>query len=166
MNHVSPAQLQQFLVDSADDAVAAHVQSCTECAELLATIAADDDTLVDALRLNGEELAWATSLDLTQPVLSQLDRWYQHSHLQVVVLSILLGGSMMEAGQRVFRFLFAPQGTVGFTINLSEWVLTLLVDFVRSVNAWNMIATLSLLLLLVGFTWISYRMKEEDHPYA
>lgn len=80
MTHVRIDLMQRFLADEADlmerDAIAEHLTQCDECAALLSQLAADDDSLAEALRLDPAEAEWVASMDLTGHVMARISPWY------------------------------------------------------------------------------------------
>ena len=169
MQHVQPELMQRFLADEADlmerETVTEHLAHCEECAALLVQMAAEDDSLSMALRLDEDEIAWAAAVDVTQPVLQKLRPWYREPVALAVISGILLFAAyMLSQTSLLLGGALQIDGPVGLTVKAVPALWRMLVY----IGQGGLLITLLPVLALATVIWLlrSRLMKKEEKTNA
>lgn len=171
--HIQPDLMQRFLADEADlmerEAVTAHLARCEECSALLVEMTAEDDSLSLALSLDEAELAWADSVDLTQPVLRKLRPWYLEPALLGIALPLVLfAGFMLSLASRLISWTFGGgDGPIGLTVGAMRELIPALWKLNLYLGQGGLLRSLWPVVLLAGAVWLwRVRTKKEDKSHA
>jgi hypothetical protein len=170
MQHIQPDLMQRFLADEVDlmqrDAVTEHVAGCDACAALLVALAAEDDSLGEALRLDDAETAWVEATDLTAAVLEKVRPWYREPGAIITMLVIALPTllALSQVAALVSRS-FTIEHPVGLVLELLQTLLPALWHLVLFVLRGGLLTTLWPILALaaVCFLWHLRSKKEVLH---
>lgn len=172
MPHIQPDLIQRFLADEADlaerDIVTEHLACCDECSALLAALAAEDDTLADALRLDPAEAEWLGSIDLTEPVLAKLRPWYWEPG--TIITAVIVAVPALLALQTVSAMLdrqLVIESPIGFTISLIRSLGPALWRMAAYMSRGGLLLTIwPALVLAAGIGLYLARTKKEERTNA
>lgn len=156
--HVSTELLQRYLAGEADltemDIVSAHLDGCEACSTRLADLAADDAALMGALRLDEADMAWAASLDLTQPVLQEINPLRSAARPALYLMLFLLPTAwLMHQSITIIERLTRSEGTVDSALNFAQTVIPGLWQLLRYLMSGGLLASLWPLLALGAVAW-------------
>lgn len=167
MTHIQPELMQRFLANEADlmerEAIADHLALCDECAARLAVVAAEDDGLTLALKLEPGEAEWIASLDLAPAVLKRVNPWYGRPS---AYLPFLLAGA--PAALSFYLITYAVKQMllgvepVGAVVMGLQTLLPALYRLILYLARGGMLTTIWPALLLAAAIWFwSARRKKE-----
>ncbi|HLO03182.1 MAG TPA: zf-HC2 domain-containing protein [Symbiobacteriaceae bacterium] len=164
MDHLQPAQLQQFLAGELDlsesAGVEAHLIHCSQCEAVLAALAADDAALVEALALSPAEATWIETQDLRPAVAKRIAPWYQQPQGLLLLLPIFATAAwMVQATASVINLALSYTGPVGIGLALLEGLGRLTWRFLTYLASGGPLITLCLL----GALTLWFHRRKQSH---
>lgn len=167
MEHLKPENLQLYLAGETDLAESArieeHLTRCAQCESLLATVAAEDGALTEALALTADEAAWVAAQDLRPAVTRRIAPWFLQPQGLLLLLSLVAtaGWMLQQTVDFVSRWM-EISGPIGLTVGFMEGAARLAWAFLTYMGAGGPVAALTPLVLVLLAAAVIRRRKNSN----